>query len=125
MKIEKVLLVDDDPNIRIVAQMSLEDVGQWQVILAASGAEALAAVRQECPDLILLDIMMPEMDGVTTFIRLKESAAGCTIPVIFLTAKIQEHEIESYLSLGAAGIIAKPFDPLSLPDRIRQIVGAS
>ena len=121
--IEKVLMVDDEPHVRRVAELSLARVGKWTVILAASGPEAIAAARRELPDLILLDVMMPGMDGLSTLSALQASAVLARIPVVFLTAKAQEREIERYLGLGAAGVIRKPFDPMTLPDHLRRIVG--
>ena len=122
MPIEKVLLVDDDPRIRKIAQISLEGVGHWRVTLVASGFEAIEAANKERPDVILLDVMMPEMDGPTTLTKIREVAEIASIPVIFFTAKVQKQELDSYLALGAAGIISKPFDPMKLPDEIREII---
>jgi two-component system, OmpR family, response regulator len=122
MAIAKVLLVDDDPNVRKLAKMSLERVGHWQVAVAESGAEAMAIVVAEKPDVILLDMMMPGMDGTMILSQLKQLNEIADVPVIFLTAKVQMHEIEEYLSSGAAGVITKPFDPLLLPKQITEIV---
>jgi CheY-like chemotaxis protein len=122
MAIEKVLLVDDDPRIRKIAQISLEGVGGWKVSQVASGFEAIEVALKEKPDVILLDVMMPEMDGPTTLAKIREIAEIASIPVIFFTAKVQKQELDSYLALGAAGIISKPFDPMKLPSEIRQIV---
>ena len=120
--IKTVLLVDDDQNIRFVAQMSLEGLTPWEVIAAESGEDALKRVAEKTPDVILLDMMMPGMDGPATFAKLKERPELTSVPVIFMTAKVQTHEIEGYRQLGAAGVITKPFDPMSLADEIRQIV---
>ena len=125
MPIEKVLLVDDDPRIRKIAQISLQGVGKWNVRAVSSGFEALEAAASERPDVILLDVMMPEMDGPTTLARLRENAELASIPVIFFTAKVQKQEVDSYLALGAAGIISKPFDPMKLPSEIVEILRAS
>lgn len=119
MRIEKILLVDDDPSIRMVAEISLTRVGKWHVTKADSGRVALELASKVRPDLILLDVMMPGMDGPTTFGKLKEF---CNAPVIFITAKIQKHEVDNYLNLGAAGVIAKPFDPMTLPAEIQKIL---
>jgi CheY-like chemotaxis protein len=123
MPIEKVLLVDDDQNIRFVVQMTLEGMTSWKVLVAESGQEALTIAEREKPDLILLDMMMPGMDGPTTYSRLKEQ--GNLVPVIFMTAKVQTHELEDHLKLGAAGVIAKPFDPMTLHKDIIRIVESS
>lgn len=122
MPIQKVLLVDDDPRIRKIAQISLEGVGGWQVSLVASGFEAIEVAQKEHPDVILLDVMMPEMDGPTTLAKIREVAEIASIPVIFFTAKVQKQELDSYLALGAAGIISKPFDPMKLPSEICEIL---
>ena len=122
MIVNKVLLVDDDADIRRIGQLSLQAVGKWNVVLAASGAEALLAAEREAPDLILLDVMMPEMDGPTTLQRLRETKATAMIPMLFLTAKVQRNEVERFLQLGAQGVIRKPFDPMLLPKEILQLV---
>jgi CheY-like chemotaxis protein len=123
MKIQKILLVDDDKNIQLIAQMGLEDRPDWTVVVASSGPEALEKFTKEKPDLILLDMMMPGMDGKTTFAKLQELGNGCKVPVIFMTAKVQTHELQSYLDLGVAGVISKPFDPMTLSEEICAIVG--
>jgi CheY-like chemotaxis protein len=120
--LSKVLLVDDEPDIRRIGQISLEHVGQWKVVQAQSGLQALTLAADERPDVILLDVMMPELDGPGTFLRLRADPITANIPVIFMTAKAQPHEVASYRALGAAGVIAKPFDPMSLPSEIRSIV---
>ena len=125
MKISKVLLVDDDPNIRLVSQISLEEIGGWKVVAAASGKEGLDLAERERPCLILLDIMMPIMDGPTTFRELQKRDSIKHIPVIFLTAKVQSHEVESYKQLGAIGVLAKPFDPMKLASEIEALLNAS
>ena len=122
MLIAKVLMIDDEPDMRQVGRMSLKAVGKWQVVLANSGAEGVDAASREQPDVILLDVMMPGMDGPTTFARLKEQATTANIPVIFMTAKAQHLDVDHYLSLGAAGVIGKPFDPMTLPKEIVRIV---
>jgi CheY-like chemotaxis protein len=122
MDITTILRVDDEPDIRTIAELSLTQVGGWQTILATNGAEALKLAGQHKPDLILLDVMMPEMDGETTFKALAANAETRNIPVIFMTAKVQSHEKERYVGVGAAGVIAKPFDPMRLPTDIRNIL---
>lgn len=122
MAIEKVLLVDDDPRIRKIAQISLQGVGGWNVSVVSSGFEAIEAAKADRPDVILLDVMMPEMDGPTTLAKLREIEEVADIPVIFFTAKVQKQEVDSYLALGAAGIISKPFDPMKLPAEISEII---
>lgn len=122
MKIEKLLVVDDDEDIRTVTRLTASRVGHWEVVEAASGPEALEAAERERPDVILLDVMMPDMDGPTTLARLREKPCSVETPVIFLTAQAQKHEVSRLRSLGAAGVIRKPFDPATLPDEIRRIV---
>lgn len=125
MNIQRVLIVDDDPAIRKVAELSLSRVANWDVLAADSGARALAMVADYKPDVILLDVMMPGMDGTATFARLQESPGSEDTPVIFLTAKVQKHEVQHYCELGAAGVITKPFDPLTLPQDILNILSGA
>ncbi|MEZ4298742.1 MAG: response regulator [Polyangiaceae bacterium] len=120
--IEKVMMVDDEPHIRRIGELSLKGVGKWTVVLAGSGKEALEIARRERPDVILLDVMMPGMDGPATLASLRESDETSGIPVIFLTAKAQRHEVERYRKLGAAGVLTKPFDPMTLPSEVRAIL---
>ena len=122
MTIRKVLLVDDEDDIRTIGQLSLSRVGKWETVLASNGAEALQKAAAERPDVILLDVMMPGMDGPTTLARLREQPATAQTPVIFMTAKIQKHEVARYLELGAVGVIGKPFEPLTLPADIKKLV---
>lgn len=124
--VSKVLLVDDEPHIRRIGELSLKGVGKWIAVLASSGTEALTLAEKENPDLILLDVMMPGMDGPATLQQLRSSDATSRIPVIFMTAKVQKHEVDKYLAAGAVGVIPKPFDPMALPAQILQILsGAS
>jgi len=122
--IRRVLYVEDEPSIRAVGLFSLEEVGGFAVEAAGSGPEALAKVGAFAPDLILLDVMMPGMDGLATYRALRERPDCAALPVVFMTAKVQPHEVKSYKELGAAGVIAKPFDPVALPDEIRAIGAA-
>jgi len=120
--ISRILIVDDDEDIRTVSEVVARLVGNWEVLLAASGPEALESARSEHPDVILLDVMMPGMDGPETLAHLRSEPSTARIPVIFLTAKAQKHEVERYLALGADGVILKPFEAMTLPDEIRRIV---
>ncbi|MFN3182091.1 MAG: response regulator [Nannocystaceae bacterium] len=122
MAIRKVVLCDDDPDIRAIGEMSLRDVGGWDVFCVSDGFAALDAARSEGPDLIVLDIMMPLLDGPGTFEKLRSDPKCASIPVVFMTAKAQSHELRGYTELGAAGVIAKPFDPLTLPDELRALL---
>lgn len=125
MEIRSVLLVDDDKDIRLVGRLILESVGQWRVLLASSGDEAIALAARERPDVILLDMVMPEKDGTAVLADLRSLPETASIPVIFLTAKAQERDRVRYLGLGAAGVITKPFEPMALPREIRSILGAA
>jgi CheY-like chemotaxis protein len=115
------LIVDDEEHIREIAAVSLELTGAWEIATADSGAEALRAAAKLRPDAILLDVMMPEMDGPTTFRLLHDNPATRDIPVIFLTAKVQAADKRRFTDLGVRSMIAKPFDPLSLG---RQVAAA-
>ena len=122
MEIRKVLLAEDEEDIQKVAQISLQFRGGWEVSLATNGEECLAKAASDRPDLILLDCMMPKLDGYETCRRLKQDPSLRHIPVIFLTAKAQETEVRKGLSLGAIGYLIKPFNPMSLAAEIKQIL---
>lgn len=119
----KLLLVEDDASIRLVARLSLKRAG-FDVTVATNGIEALARAAEDRPDVILLDWMMPEMDGPAVCARLKADAATRDIPVIFLTARTQQDEVEQGLKLGALGYITKPFDALALGVRVHELLGS-
>lgn len=120
----KVLIIDDDDDIRSIARLSLSRLGGMEVIEAASGAEGVRKGREEQPDVILLDVMMPVMDGSATLAALRAQPATAATPVIFLTAKAMRVEIERLRGLGAAGVMTKPFDPRTLPADVRALVDA-
>jgi two-component system OmpR family response regulator len=122
MALEKVMLVEDDPDIQIVARMSLKMSGISNVVVANNGEECLARVDDFHPDLILLDVMMPKLDGYETCRRLKANPATQSIPVIFLTAKAQQFEITHGMELGAIGYLVKPFDPTTLHSDILKVL---
>ena len=115
-------MIDDEPDIRRIGEMSLSAVGKLKVLLASSGAEGIELARREKPDVILLDVMMPGLDGPATLQKLRADAETAKIPVIFMTAKVQRAEVERYLDLGAQGVVPKPFDPLTLAARVRELV---
>lgn len=121
----KVLIVDDEADIRRIGELSLQSVGGWDVVLAESGAKGVEAARAHRPDLILMDMMMPEMDGLTTLRLLREDPDLGRTPVVFMTAKVQRNEVERYLQAGALGVVHKPFDPMTLPDEIKKILNAA
>jgi CheY-like chemotaxis protein len=122
MTIRRVLLIDDEDDIREVASLSLETVAGWETMAAASGREGIRMAREMRPDAILLDVMMPDLDGPTTFRMLREDPATRAIPVVFLTAKAQAVEQRVLRELGANGVIAKPFDPLALAAQISSLL---
>lgn len=117
-----VLIVDDDDDVREVAAASLELTRGWEVLTASCGHEALAVAQRSAPDAILLDVMMPDMDGPTLFGMLRTDRRTCEIPVILLTAKAQAQDRQRYLRIGVRDVIAKPFDPLTLADTIAAIL---
>ena len=123
MATKHILVIDDEDDIREVAQVSLEMMGNWDVLTACSGREGLAKAETEQPDAILLDVMMPDMDGPTTFQQLQETPAIRHIPVILMTAKVQASDQRRFANLGVKGVIAKPFDPLTLADRVAETLG--
>jgi CheY-like chemotaxis protein len=120
-----ILLVDDDEMIREVAQLALGLVGGWQVTTASSGEEGLAVAGTISPDAILLDVMMPGLDGPSTFGRLQHDPVTRAIPVVLLTAKVQPAERRRWLELGVAGVLAKPFDPMTLSSQLAELLGWS
>ena len=120
----KILHVDDEADIRAITKLALESIGGFNVTSCASGTEAIATVADVAPELIVMDVMMPEMDGPTTFRALQDIPDANRIPVIFMTAKTQKDEIESLMALGAIGVIAKPFDPVQLSKEVERIWSA-
>lgn len=117
-----ILYVEDDPDIQTVAQIALEVVGGFTLNTCGSGVQALAEVNSGfVPDLLLLDVMMPNMDGPTTLAELRKLATTQATPVIFMTAKVQSSEMDYYKSLGAVGVIAKPFDPMELSMQVQAL----
>ena len=123
-RLQRILYVEDEPDIRAVAKLALEMVGGFTVKICASGEEALSEAEPFAPDLILLDVMMPGMDGITTLKALHERSALASVPVVFMTAKAQSVEIDYYKSLGACDVITKPFDAMTLANHVRAIWAA-
>jgi CheY-like chemotaxis protein len=119
--LQRILYVEDEPDIQAVAKLALEAVGGFEVAVCDSGAEALARAPAFAPDLILLDVMMPGMDGPATLNALRALPQTAHTPVIFMTAKVQKNEIEDYKKLGAIDVIPKPFDPMKLAASVRDI----
>ncbi len=120
---KRVLVVDDEDDIRDVVQLSLEATAGWQVLTACSGREGVTKARAEQPDAILLDVMMPEMDGIGTYRELQADPSTRNIPVIFLTAKVHSNDRRLYADLGVGGVISKPFDPLNLAGHVAEKLG--
>jgi CheY-like chemotaxis protein len=119
----RILIIDDEDDIREVAALSLETVAGWEVILAESGPQGLARAIEHIPDVILLDVMMPGMDGPTTFRELRKNPATAKIPVLLLTAKVQSSDQRRFADLGVEGVLFKPFDPLTLHSQILSVLG--
>ncbi|SRR6266852_3544971 len=124
MKLTKVMVVEDDPDIQTVVRLSLKMRGVADVLVVENGEECLAQVTTYKPEVILLDVMMPRLDGYETCRRLKENPATRSIPVIFLTAKAQQYEIGRGLEMGATGYLTKPFDPMMLHSQIIELLEA-
>ncbi|MDH5490046.1 MAG: response regulator [Rhodospirillaceae bacterium] len=124
MELSKILYVEDDPDIQTVARMALEMVGGYTLEVCSSGDEALAKGPGFGPDLILLDVMMPGMDGPTTLASLREIPQLEKTTAIFMTAKVMPSDVQRYKDLGAADVIPKPFDPMTLAQQVREIWSA-
>ena len=120
---KQILIIDDEDDIREVAQVSLEMMSNWAFLTARSGREGLVKAEAEQPDAILLDVMMPDRDGLSTFQQLQQTPTICHIPVILMTAKVQASDQRRFASLGVKGVITKPFDPLTLADQVAETLG--
>ena len=119
--LQKILYVEDEADIQKVAKLALEKIGGFEVMICGSGAEALEKAPGFAPDVLLLDVMMPGMDGPDTLVELMKIETLKDTPSIFLTAKALPAEVERYKHLGALGIIPKPFDPMALADKVKKI----
>ncbi|WP_392481986.1 response regulator [Nostoc sp. C110] len=119
-----ILIVDDEEDVRAIAKLGLEMAAGWNVLTASSGQEALKVAATHKPDVILLDMMMPDMDGRATLQQLKANPATKKIPVILLTAKLQQSDRESFTDMDVAAIFAKPFRPLKLAEQINEVLVA-
>jgi two-component system, OmpR family, response regulator len=120
----KVLVVDDEDDIRRIAMISLSGIGGMEVAEASGGLEGIRKAREERPDVVLLDMMMPGMDGLATFQALRGDPETSGIPVVFLTAKAMTAEVDRLKALGARGILIKPFDPMALPGQLRELLSS-
>ena len=123
--LNKILYVEDEPDIRTITQLALETVGGFKLAVCSDGDAAVKIGPDFQPDLILLDVMMPGMDGPTTLAALRQLPALANSPVIFMTAKVQPAEVKRYRDLGALDVIAKPFDPMTLAEQVQQIWNAA
>ncbi|MFP3976983.1 MULTISPECIES: response regulator [Marinobacter] len=119
--LKRILMVEDEPDIRTVAELALEAIGGFELTACESGQQALDKIEECRPQLIVLDVMMPGMDGPATLKAIRSLTGYANTPAVFMTAKVQSDEVQGYLELGAAGVIPKPFDPLTLADQIRDI----
>lgn len=124
-QLNKILYVEDQKDIQIVAQYALESIAKFNIKTCNNGQEALEVINNFSPDLVLLDVMMPIMDGPTTLDKIKQQDELANIPIIFMTAKILPGEVSNLMDLGATGVITKPFDPVTLGDQIREIYNSS
>jgi len=125
MPTRHILIIDDEDDIREVAALSLESVAGWQVTTASSGAEGMRLAAAEVPDAILMDVMMPAMDGPTTFREMQKLPELASIPVILLTAKVQGVDQRRFAGLGVTAVLFKPFDPLTLAEQMSEALGWS
>jgi CheY-like chemotaxis protein len=116
-------MIDDDADIREVAALSVETMGGWEMLQAATGEEGIAKAEQENPDVILLDLMMPDVDGRATLAKLKSNARTAGIPVVLLTAKTHATDLDEMKALGLKDSLPKPFDPLTLCSDISRVLG--
>jgi two-component system, OmpR family, response regulator len=116
--LKRILLVEDDPDVQTIASMALVDIGEFDLTVCSSGLEAIERIGEVKPQLVLLDVMMPGMDGPTTLEEIRRLPLDPQPPIIFMTAKVQPQEQQRYLNLGAIEVIAKPFDPVSLADQL-------
>ena len=123
--IRKVLLADDDADLRCLGQLSLSKVGGWEVIVAATGEVAVQLAIRELPDLILLDVAMPVMDGRSALVELRREPSTAAIPVIFVTAGVHAEECRALVLAGAVGVVTKPFDALKLPQQLLAMLGSA
>ena len=119
--LRRILYAEDDPDIREIAIIALADLGGYELKVCESGVEALDSINDFEPDLFLLDVMMPGIDGPTTLKELRQIDGMANIPAIFMTAKVQPQEVNEYIEMGATGVISKPFDPMSLVDEINAL----
>lgn len=124
-KLQHIICIDDDPIVLEITRMCLEKVGGFTVTALESGADIIEKAKFIKPDMVLVDVMMPLMDGPAVLNELQMDPLLKHIPVVFVTARVQPYEVEEYIRLGAKDVIAKPFDPMTLPDQLRAIFDVS
>ncbi|WP_350433260.1 response regulator [Shewanella sp. H8] len=124
MALDKILHVEDDESIRVIVEMALVDISGFTLVACEGGNEAISQIDDFTPDLILLDAMMPGMDGLQTLVEIRKKPNCQNIPVVFMTARIQQSEKKEYLDAGAIAVIEKPFDAMSLGDKLESIYQA-
>ena len=120
-ELKRILYAEDEPDVQTVVELTVQTMSDYEIKICDNGKKLLENVEEYNPDLILLDVMMPEMDGPTTFKHLQENEKTKNIPVVFMTAKAQVHEIETFKETGVLGVITKPFDPINLCNEIKKI----
>ncbi|MBD2199923.1 MULTISPECIES: response regulator [Calothrix] len=120
---KRLLIIDDEPDIRRIIQVSLEEIAGWEVSTAESGSEALIVVQSGKWDAIILDVSMPDMDGFEVFKRLQSDPHTQSIPVVLLTAKVQPSDRRRFAQMGVAGVIAKPFNPMTISNQVAETLG--
>ena len=121
MTLNRIMHVEDDESIRMVAEMALVDVAGFELLSCDGGQSALAQAEAFAPELVLLDVMMPKMDGLQTLSELRKLPSLASTPVVFMTAKIQQAEKQQYLDAGAIAVVEKPFEPMELGDTLRAL----
>jgi len=120
-KLERILYAEDESDIQQVASLALETVGGFALKICGSGLEAVAEIETFEPQLLLFDVMMPDMDGPTALAKIRELDDYESIPAVFMTAKVQPNEVQEYLDMGAVDVIPKPFDPMALATQVQEI----
>jgi two-component system, OmpR family, response regulator len=119
--LKKILYAEDDESLHKIAKVIIERIGGYELHICSDGQEAVEAVRDFRPDLIILDVMMPRMDGITAYGEMQAIPEARNVPVVFMTARIQPNEVAAYRQLGVTKVIAKPFDPIALPEILEEI----
>ena len=120
-ELKKILYAEDEPDVQTIVELTIQTMSDYEIKICNNGKKLLECVEDYKPDLILLDVMMPEMDGPTTFKNLLDNENTKKIPVIFVTAKAQVHEVEKFKEIGSLGVITKPFTLMNLCDEIQEI----